>query len=304
MRVISLLPAATEAIFALGKKDCLVGVSHECDFPPEATNIPVVTRPRFHDTGSSREIDARVRSALEHGEAMYELDVALVRALAPDLIVAQDQCQVCALPAQQLDRLQGQFGLHFARLELHAHDLEGIWEDLRRLAIALGAGQDGEDWVASLIHEVELVRERAARTRYRPATLCLEWLDPPMVAGNWMPELVDIAGGRPLLARRGEPSRMVSWESIVEAAPEVLILAPCGFAIDRTLQELPYLRLQPAWARLPAVRNRRVYIIDGKAYANRPGPRIVTSVQILAALLQPGLCGAWATKGGWQQVRD
>lgn len=304
MRVVSLLPAATEAVFALGKGDCLVGVSHECDFPPQAAKIPAVTRPRYESTGSSREIDVRVRRALESGEPLYELDVALLAGLAPDLVVAQDQCQVCALPAQQLDRLQRQCGLNFSRLALHAHDLAGIWADLRRLASALGCGTDGEAWVATLVAEIESIRQRTSRARYRPATVCLEWLDPPMVAGNWMPELVQIAGGRALLAEPGERSRSVSWEALSDAAPEVLVLVPCGFTIERTLREVPQLRAQAPWASLPAVRNGRAYAVDGNAYANRPGPRIVASARILAALLQPGLCGAWAASGGWQNVRD
>jgi iron complex transport system substrate-binding protein len=304
MRVVSLVPAATELVCALGRAAALVGVSHECDFPPEVCTLPKVTRPRFEATGTSRTIDEQVRRALARGEPLYEVLPDMLRALLPDVVLVQDQCQVCALPASEVEEARAALRLQFEVVKLHAHDLEGIWSDFARVADALGCGAEGRQFVENCQGELEAVRKRTARARYRPAVLCLEWLDPPMVAGNWMPELVDIAGGRSLLAEPGNSSRPCDWETILAAAPEVLILMPCGFPIERTLAELDALRAAPVWSRLPAVRNGRTYVTDGNAYFNRPGPRIVDSARILAGLLQPGLCAHWLPDGSWQRVAE
>lgn len=301
-RVVSLLPAATEVVFALGCGDRLVGVSHECDFPAEARKLRVVTRARFDSSGSSLDIDRSVRRAFAAGQALYELDLEALRDVGPDLVLAQDQCAVCALPAVDVEATACSLGLSIKVVRLHAHDFPSVFADIERVAVALGCPRAGRTLVEKLEQEVETIRRISARARYRPRVLCLEWLDPPMVAGNWVPTMVEIAGGIPLLARAGVRSSVVSWQDVVDAAPEVVVLMPCGFPLQRTLAELDGLRSRPEWKSLIAVEHGRVYIVDGNAYFNRPGPRIVRSLQVLAGLVQPSLCARWLPEDGWARL--
>ncbi|MCX8073704.1 MAG: ABC transporter substrate-binding protein [Candidatus Binatia bacterium] len=304
MRIASLVPAATETVFALGRGDCLVAVSHECDFPEEAKRLPVATRARFDSDQCSPAIDRAVRAYVARGEPLYELDVALLRNLEPETVLVQDGCAVCALPANQLAALAVDWQPAPQIVRLHAHDLAGVFCDIETVATALGCPEEGQALVGRLQAELAAVQGRTMRARYRPRVLCLEWLDPPMVAGNWMPALVEAAGGRPLLAQPGTASAAASWADIAAAAPEVVVLMPCGFPLERTRAELPCLWKQPEWTSLPAVKDGRVYAVDGNAYFNRPGPRIVESARILAGLVQPGLCAHWLPERVWMRVTE
>ncbi|GIW44989.1 MAG: cobalamin-binding protein [Candidatus Binatia bacterium] len=302
MRVVSLVPGATETVFALGRGSCLVGVSHECDFPPEAKMLPVVTHPRVAAAGASYEIDQQVRAAVAAGEPLYDIDAELLRALSPELVLAQDRCEVCALPAHTVEQLVQRLGFPVTVVRLHAHDLESLLADIQRIARALRCASQGEELAGKMRAEIAAVARTVQRARYRPRVLCLEWLDPPMVAGNWMPALVECAGGQAVLSRAGEESRSTSWSSIAQAGPEVVVLMPCGFTMERTMAEVERLRSHAEWPSLPAVRHGRVYVVDGNAYFNRPGPRIVDSLRILAGLVQPGLCARWLPPGTWERI--
>ena len=274
MRVVSLLPSANEALFALGLGDQVVAVTHECDFPPEAKNLPVVTRSTLDLADeSSSGIEARVAAAAEQGRLMYEVDTAAIRALKPDLVVAQDVCQVCAVTAAQVaDELAP-----IPVLRQHPHRLDDVLSDIAELARACGA--DEGSLIAELRGRIALATARAG-TLPRIRGVFLEWLDPPYPAGHWTPDLLDLAGIDDPLARPGRPSSAITWDDVHAARPEVLFVAPCGWGLERSQDEV-----RAAMAHIgPAI---PVTTFDGSAYFNRPGPRLVDSLEhLVSARLQ------------------
>lgn len=289
-RVVSLLPAATEMVFALGRGSWLVGRSHECDYPPEVTALPVVTSTRIDPHADARTIDHQVQESLRKALSLYEVDTERLRALAPDVVLTQDVCQVCGVSPRVLTEALGQWlgaGVQLVRLE--ARSLAGIYEDFVRVGQALDREATAVEQTADLRRAIEQIRWRSQRARYRPRVLCLEWIDPPIAAGHWIPELVQTGGGDPVLAEAGMPGRRVTWPEIVTSRPEALILMPCGFPLERTLRELKHWPRPSEWAQIPAVANGRVYAAEGNAHLNRPGPRIRESAWLLAGLIQPAL---------------
>jgi iron complex transport system substrate-binding protein len=298
VRVVSLLPAATEIVAALGQTDRLVGVSHECDFPDEVNAKPRVTRCAIHDAGlPSAEIDGWVRETLAETGTLYTMDEPLLRRLAPDVILTQRLCDVCAVGYGTVAALAATLPGPPQVVNLEPSSLAEIFGDIRRVAEALGVPKRGAAVVAQLEARVEAVRSRAARTGRRPRCFLMEWIDPPFCSGHWGPELVEIAGGEDPLGRKGLDSSRIPWEDVLAAQPEVIVLACCGYRAERTLEDLPILQGYPGWAELPAVRNGQVYAVDGSAYFSRPGPRVVDSLEILAEILHPGrwhlALGAW-----------
>jgi iron complex transport system substrate-binding protein len=292
MRTVSLLPSATEIVCALGARDELVGVSHECDHPPGVSALPSVTRAKLRVDGTSAAIDADVRRLVALGLGVYEIDVERLRALAPDVIVTQDQCDVCAVPYAAVEAAtRAALGSAATIVSLMPVSLADVWQDVTRVADALGRQREGADLLATL-HGRLATLAAAVAGRPRPVVACIEWLDPLMIAGNWMPELVAAAGGAYPFAPPGAPSRVIEWDAIAAAEPEVVALIPCGFTLAQTERELPAWTAQREWRTLAAVRAGRAAVVDGNAYCNRPGPRLVESAEILAALLHPdaGIC--------------
>ena len=270
MRIVSLLPSATETLFALGLGDQLVAVTHECDYPPEAAALPVVTRSTFDLAGkSSQEIEDAVALAARDGASLYEVDTAAIRDLRPDLVVAQDVCRVCAVPASQvIDDLSP-----IPVLRQHPHTLEDVLGDIEDLASACRA--DARALMSSLRERITAAAERAgAGARVRG--VFLEWLDPPYPAGHWTPDILSLAGIDDPLARQGTPSSAISWADVAAARPDVLVLAPCGWGLERAREEA-----KAVADRVQAVGARRVLVLDGSAYFNRPGPRLVDSLETL-----------------------
>jgi iron complex transport system substrate-binding protein len=271
VRIVSLLPSATEALFSLGLGDRLVAVTHECDFPPEAAQLPVVTRPTLSlQDQESGSIEDAVSLAAAEGRSLYEIDTDAIRALEPDLVVTQDVCHVCAVPADQVSPdLPG-----VRVLRQHPHSLEDVLADIEGLAAACGA-----DCAALMDGLRSRIRAACQRARRLPPTrgVFLEWLDPPYPAGHWTPALLALAGIEDPLARPGIPSAPVSWADVAAARPEVLVLAPCGFGRDRAVAEAARVRDE-----VEAV-GARVVVLDGSAYFNRPGPRLVDSLELLVA---------------------
>lgn len=304
-RVVSLLPAATEIVCALGAEASLVGRSHECDFPSSVTDLPVCSRPRIDVCGSSRDIDNRVKQALRDGLSIFEIDVERLNRLEPTLVLTQAQCDVCAVSLADVEAaLASRVGSRPQVVSLVPNCLNDVLGDVRRVAEALDLVEQGELLTARLERNFEhLTRQGVLPNDHdRPSVVCLEWFEPLMTAGNWVPELVEIAGGRNLLSRAGQHSPWLEWHELIAADPDVLVLMPCGWSIPRARAESPPLISHPDWLRLKAVRAGRVFVVDGHHYFNRPGPRLVDSAAILVELLHPDLGLKTHRGSGWEPL--
>jgi iron complex transport system substrate-binding protein len=289
MRVVSLLPAATEIVAALGMTDHLVGVSHECDFPPEVASRPRVTHCPIHGNAlASDAIDGWVTDTLRTTGTLYRLDEDRLRTLRPEVILTQRLCDVCAVDYGSVAAFAATLPGPPVVVNLEPSSLADVMQDIRNVAAALGVPERATDVIAGLEARVEAVRRRAAGAPRRRCVL-LEWVAPPFRTGHWGPELVAIAGGVEPLGRVGEDAARVAWEDVVAAAPEVLVLACCGFDVERTRADVPLLAARPGWADIPAVRAGEIWVIDGSAYLSRPGPRLADSLEILAEILHPAL---------------
>ncbi len=287
-RIVSLLPSATEIVCALGLRERLVGRSHECDYPPDVAAVTVCTAPRFDPEGSSREIDARVKGLLARALSLYEVKQDVLARLHPGVIVTQTQCEVCAVSLADVSAAAASLTDEDVEIvSLTATSLDGVFDDIRRVADALGVASQGAVLVGGLKSRVTTIARRAEIAGRRPSVLCVEWVDPPMAAGNWIPELVRLAGGEPALGREGEHAPWVDWNQIAAADPDVIALMPCGFGLERTRAEAGRLVSRAEWRSLRAVRENAVYVTDANQYFNRPGPRLVDSLEILAEILHP-----------------
>jgi iron complex transport system substrate-binding protein len=301
-RIASLLPSATEIVCALGLADHLVGVSHECDHPAEIAGRPVLTAPKIDPRGPSGEIDAAVRGLVRDGLSVYRIDAAALRAARPDLIVTQDQCQVCAVSLAEIEQAARALLEAPARIvSLRPSRLDDILDDFARVAAAAEVPERGAALIAASRERLDRIRRAVAPARSRPRVACIEWIEPLMVAGNWVPEMVALGGGTYELVAGGAHSPAITWETLVDAQPDVVIVMPCGFDLAQTRRELSLLTRRPEWRALPAVRNGRAYAIDGNAYVNRPGPRIIDSAELLAGLIQPGFCASFMP-AGWERI--
>ena len=301
-RIASLLPSSTEIVCALGLRERLVGVSHECDHPADVVGLPVLTEPKLDPRGTSGDIDARVQEIVQEGLSVYRLNTDALQSLQPEVIVTQDQCEVCAVSLPDVeDAVQCFLTSDVKVVSLNPEKLSDIWRDVRNVAATTGQQEQAE----SLIQGLEArLRDLEERTRHlpRPRGACLEWLDPLMVAGNWIPELVDLAGGAYGLVEAGAHTPPITWGTLIDYQPEVIVITPCGFRIPQSQADLPLLTGHPQWQALPAVQAGRVYVADGNAYYNRPGPRIVESAEILAEMLHPEACAGMAVPGSYIQV--
>ncbi len=289
MRIVSLLPSATEIVCELGLGRELVGVTHECDHPPFVRELPKVTRTLVPDDAPSREIDGLVREKLQSARALYNLDLAVLENLKPDLIVTQALCDVCAVAESEVTAAACSLPGQPRVVNLEPMRLSEVFDCLRLVGEAAGIAARAEEVVARLQARVAAVLERTRSVARRPRVALLEWIDPPFGCGHWSPELVRLAGGVEVVGREGEPSRTTPWADFVAAAPEVLIVACCGFDAARTRQDLPVLTSYPGFHELPCTRSRQVYLLDGNAYFSRPGPRLVDSLELLAHALHPDL---------------
>ena len=300
-RIISLIASATEIVHALGRTSDQVGRSHECDFPAEVAALPVCTRPRIPVDGTSAEIDRLVRqSAATNALSIYEVLDGVLEQLQPTHILTQTQCEVCAVSLADVERsVAVRLASRPRIVSLTAASLEGIFDDVRRVAAALDLADGGETAVAAMRLRMRTIAGSVAAGP-RPRVVCLEWLEPLMAAGNWMPDLVEMAGGVNLLGVAGRHSPPITWEQLAATDPDVIVAAPCGFDLDRTSRELYWLTERPGWTRLRAVREARVYIADGNRYFNRSGPGVVETLAILAEVLHGA--GSQFRGSGWLPV--
>ena len=280
-RVVSLIASATEIVHALGRGPAQIARSHECDWPADVLALPGLTRPKFKVEGSSRAIDQAVRALVEQGLAVYEVDAEALQALEPDVILTQDQCEVCAVSLADVERaLCAWVGSAPTVVSLRPHTMADIYSDIRRVARALTCTPEGESLISDMQTRIAKVTEKVAG-RDEPCLAFIEWIDPPMSGGHWMPELIDAAGGINLFGERGAQSPWITWDAVAAADPDVVLVAPCGYDIPTTAREMRVLDDNAIWQGLRAVRQGRVFLADGNAFFNRPGPRLVESAEIL-----------------------
>ncbi len=288
-RIVSLLPAATEIVCALGAADRLAGRSHECDYPPEIRALPACTSSKLEGGAGSGGIDCQIKTLLRESASIYRLDDALLRRLEPDVIITQAQCAACAVSLPELEAvIAGWPGRRPQIISLSPNRLADVWEDIRRVAAALGLPDRGREVLAALKNRVVNVIEKTCKMKKRPGVACVEWIEPLMAAGNWVPELVELAGGTNAAGEPGQHSPWLEWETLRRLDPEIIVVMPCGFDLARTRAETATLVRHPAWSSLRAVKRGRVFLTDGNQYFNRPGPRLVESLEILAEIIHPG----------------
>jgi len=288
LKIVSLLPAATEIVCALGLEENLVGRSHECDFPESVKQLPVCSEANFADGLSSAAIDIKVKEILADALSVYTVKRDVVKGLAPDVVITQAQCEVCAVSLTEVEEaLQDYLDKEARIISLQPNSVDDIFNDIKIVAAALNVPKEGERLVEELQERVEIIRHKLKFAENMPTVACIEWLDPMMLSGNWMPELVNIAGGINILTEQGKHSPYVQWDDIRLQNPDIIVVMPCGFSIERTIKEVDILLQFPGFNELKSVKNNRVYIADGNQYFNRPGPRIVDSIEILAEIINP-----------------
>ena len=304
MRVVSLLSSATEIVCALGAESLLVGRSHECDFPVSIRQLPQCSQPGIDISGTSREIDLRVKSSLQQGLSIYQVNADQLQALRPDVILTQTQCEVCAVSLKDVESAlchSLQFPTRIISLESNC--LTDFYRDVQSVANALNIPERGAALVDRIQSQFDQIRRRAVRLTQRPKVACLEWLDPLMAAGNWVPELVEISGGINLFGTPGKHSPWMTWDELTAADPDVIVAMPCGWDISKSSVELEPLTRRTGWADMQAVRSGSVFVVEGNQYFNRPGPRLTDSAEILAEIFYPEEFRFGHHSTGWVRFR-
>jgi iron complex transport system substrate-binding protein len=301
-RIVTLIASATEIVCALGFEDQLVGTSHECDFPPIAETLPICSESKIDHHASSKNIDDQVLSVVRDSLSVYRVHTHLLEELSPTVIVTQDHCEVCAVSLKDVEQAVCDLVSSQPQIvSLSPNDLADIWKDITLVAEALDAPERGETLIAELKSRLAAISQKTSTIEKKPTVACIEWIEPPMVAGNWVPEILDIAGGIDVLGKPGEHSGYIDFEKIIEADPDFIFVLPCGFDLERSWSEMPPMTGHPGWSNLTAVRNGRVFITDGNQYFNRPGPRVVESTEIFAEVLHPELFQFGHEGTGWRQ---
>jgi iron complex transport system substrate-binding protein len=303
LKIVSLLPSATEIVAALGLTDAIVGRSHECDYPPEIQDRPICTSSRLNSEKPSAQIDADVLAIAKQALSIYDIKTDVIEQLQPTHIVTQDQCDVCAVSFADVEKAVAQLTTsHPKVISLQPNVLSDVWADIERVAATLGV--ESQALLTQLQSRIDACRQKTQglSETERPRVACIEWTDPLMATGNWIPELVELAGGYPVFGVIGQHSPYLEWEALIAADPEAIVIMPCGFDLDRTRQETQPLTQHPEWSSLRAVRTGKVFLTDGNSYFNRPGPRLVDSLEILAEILHPELFDFAYRGTGWESL--
>ncbi len=287
-RIISLLAAGTEIVCELGLEDQLVGRSHECDYPESILHLPVCSSAMLDPTANSLEIDKQVKGALTDALSFYQIDRELIKQLKPDVIITQTQCEVCAVSFSDVEKaLENLLDYPVEIISLEPDNLNAIFTDIKTVSEILGVPDRGADLLDRMHERLDIIKHKLKFITQKPTVACIEWIEPLMMAGNWTPEMVEIAGGQSVLSISGKHSPVIDWMDLVQADPEILVVMPCGFDIARTLKEMDTLLQNPYFRDLQAVKNNKLFIADGNQYFNRSGPRITDSVEILAEIINP-----------------
>lgn len=303
MRIVSLLPSTTEITAALGFASHLVGRSHECDYPEKVQTLPALTEPKYQPDGTSYEIDQRVKAILQEGLSVYRVDAQRLAELEPDVILTQDHCEACAASLPEVEQAVQEHLQKPARIiSVSPTDLQGIYDSIQKIGDALNAASAADKLISEMKATMQHIAEHAAG-QSSPTTVCVEWLEPLMAAGNWVPELVEIAGGTNLLTEPGSHSPWIDWNNIRKADPDFLLVMPCGYGFEQSRKEFHHLLSKPGWDRLNAVRNNSVFLLEGNQYFNRPGPRIADSTLILAEIFHPSVFKPNHEGSGWIKVK-
>ncbi len=303
LRIVSLIPSATEILAALGLTDAIMGRSHECDYPPEIQDRPVCTQAQLNSNAPSAEIHKDVNSLLQSALSIYQIKTDLLEKLQPTHILTQDQCDVCAVSLEDVEKAVATLTHSQPQIiSLKPNVLADLWTDIERVADATGV--ESRRLVEDLEARVKICQQKtqALSLNERPTVACIEWTDPLMAAGNWVPELVTLAGGQPLFSVVGQPAPQLTWDTLVATNPAAIVFMPCGFDLNRTRQEAQLLTQRPEWQNLHAVQTGRVYVTDGNSYFNRPGPRLVDSQEILAEILHPEIFQYGYKGTGWETL--
>jgi iron complex transport system substrate-binding protein len=300
MKIVSLLPSSTEIVCKLGFRENLVGVSHECDYPLSVKDLPILTKPRFSPIESSQKIDNSVQDLLKKGLSVYEVNTDLLKNLAPDLIITQAQCEACAVSLNDVKKAVSDWvGNKPDIVSLEPNYLDEVWSDFERVGEKLNSSDSYLKFKTEIEQRLENLKQKSQHLSKRPTVVCVEWIDPLMIAANWVPELVDIAGGINMLSKPGSHSHIFKWEEIIESNPDFIIMMPCGFDIKRTLEEINILKQKPDWSKLEAVKSNHVFVVDGNQYFNRPGPRLIESAEILFEIFKFNEKSGKALENSW-----
>ena len=287
-RIVSLLPSCTEIICKLGYREHLVGISHECDYPNSISGLPVLTKARLSTEGTSIEINQSVTDLLQRGLSVYDVDASLLKSLSPEIIVTQAQCEACAVSLDQVQDIVSNWTLNQTEIiSLEPNTLNEVWLGFDIIAKTMDAPESSSILKSEINERFKLLKDKLKGTEQKPTVLCIEWIEPIMVAANWVPELVGLAGGRNVMSVSGTDSNFCSWDEIKQTNPDIIIMMPCGFGIKRTLEDIHYLQNRKGWQELKAVKENKVFVVDGNQYFNRPGPRLVDSAEILAEIIHP-----------------
>jgi len=302
-RVLSLLSSTTEIIYALGCGDRLVGRSHECDYPEEVSELPICTIPKFNVDGTSREVDNEVKSLVQSALSIYYINEKLLKELKPDIIFTQSQCEVCAVSVSDVENaLKNITGLSSRVISVEPNSLEDIFNDILTIAEILNVRNKGRELIDLIKAKIDYTK-KVVYQKSSPSVTAIEWIDPLMAAGNWVPQLIKVAGGTNLFGEAGKHSPWMKYNDLVEQDPEIIIVMPCGYDIKKSLIEIKILKSKKGWGSLKAVRNRNVYITDGNQFFNRPGPRIIESLEILLEIIHPDLSELKHIDSGWIKLK-
>jgi len=298
-RVLSLLSSTTEIIYALGCGDRLVGRSHECDYPAEVSELPICTIPKFNVDGTSREVDDEVKSLVQSALSIYYINEKLLKELKPDIIFTQSQCEVCAVSVSDVENaLKNITGLSSRVISVEPNSIEDIFNDILTIAQILNVRNKGKELVELIKAKIDST-EKIVYQKSSPSVAAIEWIDPLMAAGNWVPQLIRVAGGENLFGEAGKHSPWMKYNDLLEQDPEIIIVMPCGYDIKKSLIEIKTLESKKGWGSLKAVRNRNVYITDGNQFFNRPGPRIIESLEILLEIIHSDFSESKHIDSGW-----
>ena len=287
-KIVSLLPSCTEIICKLGYSENLVGISHECDYPNSISGLPVLTKARLSSERNSIEINQCVSDLLQKGLSVYDVDASLLKSLSPDIIVTQAQCEACAVSLDQVKGIVSNWTRNETEIiSLEPNNLNEVWSSFDIIAKAMDSPESSSILKTEINERFKLLKDKLNGTKKKPTIFCIEWIEPIMVAANWVPELVGLAGGKNVMSVSGSDSNFCSWDEIKQTNPDIIIMMPCGFGIKRTFENIHYLQNRKGWQELKAVKENKVFVVDGNQYFNRPGPRLVDSVEIMAEVIHP-----------------